>query len=119
MICLDFDWQIDEFMVYCRSTQLRKKRCFLMNKPCDYLRRKHILSVKTVVMCFLFLRFGLCFDEENEDVLPGRTVFAVPVPAVSQCGFCLRWLQGIVSAVADGRQCSIFHSSPYLLTHYR
>ena len=76
MICLDFDWQIDEFMVYCRSTQLRKKRCFLMNKPCDYLRRKHILSVKTVVMCFLFLRFGLCFDEENEDVLPGRTVFA-------------------------------------------
>ena len=23
MICLDFDWQIDEFMVYCRSTQLR------------------------------------------------------------------------------------------------
>ena len=71
MICLDFDWQIDEFMVYCRSTQLRKKRCFLMNKPCDYLRRKHILSVKTVVMCFLFLRFGLCFDEENEGVLPG------------------------------------------------
>ena len=25
MICLDFDWQIDEFMVYCRSTQLREK----------------------------------------------------------------------------------------------
>ena len=23
MICLDFDWQIDEFMVYCRSAQLR------------------------------------------------------------------------------------------------
>ena len=23
MICLDFDWQIDEFMLYCRSTQLR------------------------------------------------------------------------------------------------
>lgn len=23
MICLDFDWQIDEFMVDCRSTQLR------------------------------------------------------------------------------------------------
>ena len=22
MICLDFDWQIDEFMVYCRSIQL-------------------------------------------------------------------------------------------------
>lgn len=26
MICLDFDWQIDEFMVYCRSTQLRPQR---------------------------------------------------------------------------------------------
>ena len=25
MICLDFDWQIDEFMVYYRSTQLRGK----------------------------------------------------------------------------------------------
>ena len=25
MICLDFDWQIDEFMVYCRTTQLSKK----------------------------------------------------------------------------------------------
>lgn len=24
-ICLDFDWQIDEFMVYCCSTQLREK----------------------------------------------------------------------------------------------
>ena len=27
-------------------------------------------------MCFLFLRFGLCFDEENEDVLPGGMEFA-------------------------------------------
>ena len=25
MICLDFDWQINEFMVYCRSAQLREK----------------------------------------------------------------------------------------------
>ena len=25
MKCLDFDWQINEFMVYCRSTQLREK----------------------------------------------------------------------------------------------
>ena len=25
MICMDFDWQIDEFMVYCRSAQLREK----------------------------------------------------------------------------------------------
>ena len=38
--------------------------------------RKHILSEKSVKMCFLFLRFGFCFDEKNEDVLPGRTVFA-------------------------------------------
>ena len=27
-------------------------------------------------MCFLFLLFGGLFYEENEDVLPGRTVFA-------------------------------------------
>ena len=25
MKCLDFDWQINEFMVYCRSIQLREK----------------------------------------------------------------------------------------------
>lgn len=25
MKCLDFDWQINEFMVYCPSTQLREK----------------------------------------------------------------------------------------------
>ena len=25
MKCLDFDWHINEFMVYCRSTQLREK----------------------------------------------------------------------------------------------
>ena len=25
MKCLDFDWQINEFMVYCRSTKLREK----------------------------------------------------------------------------------------------
>ena len=36
----------------------------------------------------------------------------VPVPAALQCGSFLRWLQGIVSAVAGGRRCSIFHSSP-------
>lgn len=24
-ICLDFDWQTNEFIVYCRSTQLREK----------------------------------------------------------------------------------------------
>ena len=25
MISLDFDWQTNEFMLYCRSTQLREK----------------------------------------------------------------------------------------------
>ena len=25
MICLDFEWQTNEFMVYCRTTQLREK----------------------------------------------------------------------------------------------
>ena len=75
MICLDFDWQIDEFMVYCRSTQLRKKRCFLMNKPCDYLRRKHILSVKTVKMCFLFCVLGFVMMRKMRMFFPaGRNL---------------------------------------------
>lgn len=25
MKCYDFDWQIKEFMIYCRSTQLRER----------------------------------------------------------------------------------------------
>ena len=25
MLCLDFDWQTNEFMLYCRTTQLREK----------------------------------------------------------------------------------------------
>ena len=33
MISLDFDWQTNEFMPYCRSTQLREKTCTAMNKP--------------------------------------------------------------------------------------
>lgn len=27
-ICLDFDWQTNEFMVDCRTTQLREKTMF-------------------------------------------------------------------------------------------
>ena len=28
MKCLDFDWQINEFMIYCRSTQLRERTMY-------------------------------------------------------------------------------------------
>ena len=28
MKCYDFDWQINEFMVYCRSTQLRERTVY-------------------------------------------------------------------------------------------
>ena len=28
MKCYDFDWQINEFMVYCRSTQLRERTMY-------------------------------------------------------------------------------------------
>ena len=30
MKCLDFDWQINEFMVYCRSTQLRERTMYAL-----------------------------------------------------------------------------------------
>ena len=33
MKCLDFDWQIDEFMVYCRSTHCAKNRWQVTNRP--------------------------------------------------------------------------------------
>lgn len=38
----------------------------------------------------------------------------LPVRSASQCGSVRRWLRGIVSAVEDGRRCSIFRSLPYL-----
>ena len=28
MKCYDFDWQINEFMIYCRSTQLRERTMY-------------------------------------------------------------------------------------------
>ena len=28
MKCLDFDWQTNEFMIYCRSTQLRERTMY-------------------------------------------------------------------------------------------
>ena len=37
----------------------------------------------------------------------------LPVPAASQCGFDLRWLQDIVLIVTGGQQYNIFHSSPW------
>ena len=86
---LGFDWLTDEFMLYCRCTQLRKKRCFLMNKPCDYLRKKHILSVKTVVMCFLFLRFGGCAS--RLDGICGHP--GTGVPTILDRILCLFWVQ--------------------------
>ena len=51
---------------------------------------------------------------ETETLITPDNVFSrgLPVPAAVQFCFCLRWLQDIVSAVADGRRCSIFHSSP-------
>ena len=46
MKCYDFDWQINEFMVYCRSTQLRERTMYsyeqtlrlLERWPCDKLK---------------------------------------------------------------------------------
>lgn len=32
-ICLDSDWQTNEFMLYCRSAQLRENDAFLRTNP--------------------------------------------------------------------------------------
>lgn len=41
MICLDFDWQIEEFAVYCHSTQLRENpgASYEQTRPCPCLRQ--------------------------------------------------------------------------------
>ena len=55
MICLDFDWQIDEFMVYCRSTQLRDRTMYSYEQTLRLFERwcsdEHkIYSVDTAVV---------------------------------------------------------------------
>ena len=37
MISLEFDWQTNEFMLYCRTSQLREKSMLRMSKPCGFL----------------------------------------------------------------------------------
>ena len=37
MKCYDFDWQINEFMIYCRSTQLRDVFMERLSKNSDVI----------------------------------------------------------------------------------
>ena len=58
----DFDWQIDEFMVYCRSTQLREKTMASYEQTLRLFERwcREQLNIVDVDMFFIFsfpLRF--------------------------------------------------------------
>ena len=41
MKCLDFDWQINEFMVYCRSTQLRERTMYSYEQTLRLFERRN------------------------------------------------------------------------------
>ena len=78
MKCYDFDWQINEFMVYCRSTQLRERTMYSYEQTlrlferwlCDELKiysvdkvtenmiRKYINDLR----CFLPVAFKFRFQ---------------------------------------------------------
>ena len=55
MKCYDFDWQINEFMIYCRSTQLRDRTMYSYEQTLRLFERwcsdEHkIYSVDTAVV---------------------------------------------------------------------
>ena len=47
MKCLDFDWQINEFMIYCRSTQLREKSM----ASYDQSKKKNLFQKPVGIFC--------------------------------------------------------------------
>ena len=48
MISLDFDWQINEFMLYCRTTQLREKSMMAYEQSLKLFQRWCIHTVFTL-----------------------------------------------------------------------
>lgn len=72
MICLDFDWQIDEFMVYCRSTQLRpqtmkryEQTLRLFERWC--LEQMDITTVDKVIAFSLFYIYTRGTRQKSDD----------------------------------------------------
>ena len=91
MICMDFDWQIDEFMVYCRSAQLREKSMKSYEQTLRLFERwcmeeMNILTVDTLIDTFhqvlTLVKFrGIrAVDIENPSPLMGRD--AIPLKSV-------------------------------------
>ena len=66
MISLDFDWQTNEFMLYCRTTQLREKSMMAYEQSLKLFQRWCMdeMGIFTV-------------DKVPEDSLEGRTASAV------------------------------------------
>lgn len=52
-ICLDFDWQTNEFMLYCRTTQLREKTMLSYEQTLRLFERwcKEEQGISTVDIC--------------------------------------------------------------------
>ena len=48
---LDFDWQTNEFMLYCRSIQLREKRCLSLRISARIVMI--LADLLSVARCFL------------------------------------------------------------------
>ena len=50
MICLDFEWQTNEFMVYCRTTQLREKSMMAYEQTLRLFERWCMEEMKIVTV---------------------------------------------------------------------
>ena len=49
-ICLDFDWQTNEFMLYCRTTQLREKSMMAYEQTLRLFERWCMEEMKIVTV---------------------------------------------------------------------
>ena len=124
---LDFDWLTDEFMLYCRSTQLREKtmssyeqtlhlfgrwcadelKIYTVDKITENVIRKYMLWLPMIIMlaCFVAVRqvylFAVTRFVANTPLLVG---FGYPVGWVSCCVveltyFFLRWHKKVPEAI--------------------
>ena len=49
-ICLDFDWQTNEFIVYCRTTQLREKSMMAYEQTLRLFERWCMEEMKIMII---------------------------------------------------------------------
>ena len=120
-ICLDFDWQTNEFMLYCRTTQLREKTMLsyeqtlrLFEKWCKEEQGSQTLV--GILVCgdscgtHSHNQVGVCLNDGGElsELLSTRGV----------CLLCESLSQGD-NITIDGITCGLLHNISFLVASWQ